>query len=102
MMSERQHFSVKDTDLIPPEERDNYASREYPLPKRINISDKSTTILWIAASWVIIIFNVAMCLISLRDMLNSGYTPLIHLFSITIFVAAIGGLVFIHQFIIKR
>lgn len=98
---DKEHFSIRDTKLIPKEEIRNY-EREVDLPKPKDILDTSTIILWCTGSWGIILLNVAQCLVAIKDMLHSEYDPSRHGLSILIFVAALGSLVAIHQYIIKK
>ena len=95
------HFSIRETELIPKEELKNY-EREVNIPQKEDILSISTPALWCASSWIIILLNVAQCLIALRDMLYTQYDPLRHGVSVLIFVVTVGSLVTIHQYIIKK
>ena len=98
---DKEHLSIRETELIPPEELKDY-EREINIPQKEDILSISTPVLWCTSSWIIILLNVAQCLIALRDMLYTQYDPLRHGISILIFVATIGSLVAIHQYIIKK
>jgi hypothetical protein len=103
MTEQREHLKLSQTDLADP------TVRQYPIPeaRQQQLEDRlpaliSTNWLWIFASWSIILINLTMAAVSIRDMLSIKYEPIEHWFMSAALVATIGGLVSIHQFIIKR
>lgn len=101
MTEQREHLKLSETDLA------ESIIRKYPTPEPIVQEDKvaasiATNWLWIFASWSIILINITMAAVCVRDMLTIKYEPIEHWFMSAALVATIGGLVSIHQFILKR
>lgn len=71
-------------------------------PTKQEITLFATNILWIFGSWVVIILNIMFVLISIKDMINTGYSSTLHWACSSAVVATLGGLIAIHTFIIRK
>ena len=98
MNEQPQHFRIRETELDP----ETIPRREVYIQQEKDVTLISTSALWVFSSWSIVFINIVVSVVSIRDMLSTTYNPMIHWFMSAVFVATIGGLVAIHQFIIKR
>lgn len=64
-------------------------------------TEKPTYLLWIIASWSIMFLNIMFVFISIVDMWKQGYNAGMHWISSAVIVATIGGLMIIHEKIIR-
>lgn len=64
-------------------------------------TEKPTYLLWIVASWAIMGLNIAFVFISIVDMWKLGYNAGMHWISSAVIVATIGGLMIIHEKVIR-
>jgi len=100
MSDQRSHFSIRETGMV--DQPQQIAQQQLYIPPERNSVLTSTNLLWMFTSWCIIFMNIIICGICIRDMVINTYTPIIHWFCSSIFVATIGGLIAIHNYIIKR
>lgn len=100
----REHFRISEVDsMVPkgePKPRPGY--KYYDPDSETSFISKSTYALWVFGSWAVVLINMGMACICIRDMFNVAYNPMIHWFMSAAFVATLGGLVSIHTYILKR
>lgn len=99
-MTDQGHFRIR--EVIDPQELPPLQQQVVYTQSEGSLALISTNALWVFGSWSIVLLNLIMAAISIRDMLSIKYEPMEHWFMSAALVATIGGLVSIHQFIIKR
>lgn len=99
-MADQTHFRITDIDPTAKE----YAKPNQFTPVKIElpVAIASTNILWMFSSWSVIIFNIILACICIRDMFTGAYNPVYHWFMSAAFVATIGGLIAVHTYVLKR
>lgn len=65
-------------------------------------TEKPTYFLWIIGSWLIILLNLIATSIAVRDMWTNNYAAGTHWLSSAVLVATIGGLMIIHEYVIRK
>jgi len=94
----RQHFQVRDAipdNDLPPRVVHTHTVNGNPTQRYIEL-------LWVVGAWTVIFINLLACGISMRDMFLSNYSPNQHWIMSAVFVASLGGLLAIHNFILKK